>query len=308
MVDMDRLQDADLWSLLYGLDDTNQDICTKLDPYVTAKINDISNLSSAAYQLGCHNRDYLPLTRNKINSLFRNYICVWTQQNIANGGNENLTPSQYIDISRYAKWLDKDIIDKIIKIWLSKDSFYDEKHGWLSETVDVNSDLCVPVLQKLIKIYIKRKSRRNLKRIEDFFIKVGNVYLNEICSCIDLSTPTVKACLLNRDDVGEKYIISGLKAIAKLTTQKKVKTKINFSILGHLGPRSRLDAMKHLMGLLYWYYDSRKDTYQLPFTTVPTREEIAEFLFPCSIKYNSEVIGLMERYDELINKKEEDHV
>lgn len=308
MVDMDRLQEADLWSLLYALDDTNQDICAKLDPHIAAKINDTYNLSSAAYHLGYYKNDYLPLTKSKINSLFRNYIHVWVSQNMGDFGKKYLIASQYQDISRYARWLDKDIINEVTEIWLSKDDYYDERHGWLSEVVDMNDDLCIPVSQKLIKIYTTRKSRRNLKRIEDFFVRVGTSHLGKICEQMDSSTPTIKACLLGRDDIDEKYTISGLKAIAKLTTQKKVKTKINFSMLKRLGPRSRLDAMKHLVGLLYWYYDSRKDTHQLPFTTIPTREEIAEFLFPCSIKYNSEVSKLMERYDELINKKEEDHV
>ena len=73
-------------------------------------------------------------------------------------------------------------------------------------------------------------------------------------------------------------------------------------MLKHLGPKSRLDAMKQLLGMLGYYYSSNK--YQHPFKTLPERSDVLEFLFPCSLKYNDQVKELVKRYDELTRQKE----
>lgn len=124
----------------------------------------------------------------------------------------------------------------------------------------------------------------------------------------------------------EKYVPKALKALGKLTGQRKIDAKIDFSTLQQLGPRERLNTMQQLLGtfdgcyrlMLYYkknagnntndyYYRQYKERYErsginngLPFKELPSKEEIEQFLFPCSLKFNKEVSDLMARYNELI--------
>ena len=81
--------------------------------------------------------------------------------------------------------------------------------------------------------------------------------------------------------------------------------------------------MKQLMGLFNSFYKFQKkygDKYyysyrlsdarskyeelknKVPFKKTPTKEEVEQFLFPCSIKYNDEVIELIKRFEEIQNQ------
>jgi len=157
----------------------------------------------------------------------------------------------------------------------------------------------MPVLEKLIKLYKKKKSKSRIEDIYDMFQNIDVQNLSKACELMAKSTPAVTAGLLNREDVPEKYIIKGLKALSKLSKQRDIKVKIDFKTLEHLGPKSRLDAMKQLMGIMNSWYRLKQT--ELPFKENPTKESIEKFLFPCSFKYNEEVSKLLKRFDEITN-------
>ena len=105
-------------------------------------------------------------------------------------------------------------------------------------------------------------------------------------------------CLLARNDLPEEYVIMGLKSISKLSRQRNVALEIDLDALKNLGPKSRLEAMKQLLGLVYSY--NRIKPTKLPFKNTPNREDIEKFLFPCVLKYNEEVSLIIKRYEELV--------
>jgi hypothetical protein len=120
------------------------------------------------------------------------------------------------------------------------------------------------------------------------------------CEALSSGTPAVSAILLSRNGIPEDFTIKGLKAISKLSKQKNINIKISFDMLKHLGPRSRLDAMKHLLGIITNCNSKQRE---LPFTKLPMREDVEFFLFPCSIKYNSEVVELVEHFSNLTGQR-----
>ena len=130
------------------------------------------------------------------------------------------------------------------------------------------------------------------------FQKVNDDNLDEACELLANSTPAIIACILNRDGISEKYVVMGLKALSKLTKQRNIMVKLDFNALEHLSPKGRLEAMRHLMGIINKWGSRPKE---LPFKTMPTKYDIERILFPCSMKYNEEVTNLLKRFDEISN-------
>jgi len=305
---MSDLENAELWELAYDLDPYNADKCAEVDPHLANKIEDINDLSQIYYYL-CYGsvQKNLPATRNKVNQLFL----------------EELKKGEGIDwfkFRRFYDWLGTDIKQQLAEKWLDDDESAADT-VWVVNTTDFTSEIGIKILEKLTKIYKKRKSKQNIHLIETIFVSLDKDFINDASKILASSTPAVAASLLRRSDIDEKHTLKGLKALSKLSKQRDVEIKIDFDMLQHLGPKGRLDAMKQLMGMFdkyykwqqqyntqdnRYYYRRRKPKerkYDLPFKEVPSKDDVEKFLFPCSLKYNDEVVAMMERYNELVNLK-----
>ena len=307
---MTDFETAELWELAYELNPHNAESCLKIDPYLADKIECLKDLFQIFYYL-CYGKiqNNLPETKKKINQLFREEL-----------KNENIN---WHNLKRFCNWLDEDVKYKLIKVWLEDDK-HNAQSSWVVDTFTVGElrtgDMGLKVIDKLTKLYKKNKSRKSIALIESLFNSIDSQFVDNACEIISKSTPAIVASLLRRTDINEKYTIKGLKALSKLSKQRNVNIKIDFDMLKHLGPKGRLDAMKQLLGMFdkhfkwqqqhhpsanydIYHYKCRKPkevTYELPFKKIPEREDIEIFLFPCSLKYNSEVVAMMKRYDELV--------
>ena len=309
---MTDFETAELWELTYELSPFNVESCLKIDPYLADRIECLKDLLQVFYYL-CYGKiqNNLPETKKKVNQLFREEL-----------KNEDVN---WYNFKRFRDWFDDDIKCELVKTWLGDDK-HNAQSSWVVDTFTVgelrDGDMGLKVIDKLTKLYKKNKSRKNVTLIENLFKSLDSRFVNDACEIVSKSTPAVAASLLRRTDISEKYTIKGLKALSKLSKQRNVDIKIDFDMLKHLGPKGRLDAMKQLMGMFdkyfkwqqenlpnaatyydKYYYNRRKPkevTYELPFKKMPEREDIEIFLFPCSLKYNSEVVAMMKRYNDIV--------
>lgn len=271
--------------ILMNLNPGDKSLCAQLDPHLANKIVDLESTAEVFYYLCYGNaHEVLPQTRDKLNSIFENHI-------------DNNDTLDWWRIEAYKRWLNEGVKKKVLEKWIDSD----EHFTWIVEIMSSVGDLAVPALNKLSKCYKKRRSIQNAKAIETLFLSIDGEHVDEACEIVSSATPAISVCLLSRNDVNEKYTLKGLKSLSKLSRQRSIETKIDFSMLGNLGPKARLDAMKQLLGMLDSYY-AMKQT-DNPFTKTPSRDEVEEFLFPCSLKYNEQVVELMSEFDKLIQDK-----
>jgi hypothetical protein len=184
----------------------------------------------------------------------------------------------------------------------------------------------VPILMRLLEDYKRNKRHSAVRKVSSLFMAVNAVNLDAACKVLAKGSPMFQALYLKRKDLSARYVLRGIKALSKLTTQKDIEVEVDFTLLGKLGPVGRLQAMQQLLGMYdgyYRYYQSRQRIYgesyytnhakqlyeeygrhRLPFKVMPTREEVELFLFPCSIRYNERVIKLMEKWDDLVRRVE----
>jgi len=313
---MTNYAEASLWDLAYNLDPTNKDLCTHIDKHLANKLEDMESLLEIYYYL-CYGEMHtlLPATKTKINELLSKEL-------------EKSDEIQWWQFKNFAKWFEGDLKETLAKEWLDNDTA-DLDVAWMVNSLDSNVDTNLKILSKLVRMYKKKKSIETVKVLERIFIEMEPDRIDEACAIIVKSTPAMAASLLRRNDIPEKYTLKGLKALSKLSKQRDLNIQIDFDTLKHLGPKARLDAMKQLMGMFDKYYQFRQTVdpnnygygyrykerrlkakskeYSLPFKEVPKRAEIEKFLFPCCLKYNDEVVSMMERFDELISQKEEEN-
>jgi len=312
---------ASLWDLAYNLDPTDKNLCTNIDGHLANELKDMDSLLEIYYYL-CYGDMYtlLPKTKNKINDILLNEI----------ESKENIKWWQF---KNFVLWLDDGLKTALINEWLINDDM-DLDGNWMVSFIKNNTGINLKVLDKLTRTYKKKKSAQSIKIMESIFIDFDKDHIDEACQLLAKSTPAVAATLLHRNDIPDKYTIIGLKSISKLSKQRNINIQIDFNMLKHLGPKGRLDAMKQLMGMFdkYYqfkreqearqsannlsyqnYYNSHKERqlkinakkFNFPFKEIPKREDIERFLFPCSLKYNDEVVSMIKRFDELVNQKGE---
>lgn len=277
-------ENANIFDLLSELNPGDQEKCAVLDKHIASKFIDVESLAEAYYYT-CYGdlHTVLPETKKKINSILE----------------DNLTSSDNVDWWRfeaYKSWLDDNLKEKLTEAWLKDDT---AKCIWIADSIPSDSPLSVPALSRLTSVYKGRRTTDNLKAVELLFSSISSKYLEEACKTVSASTPAIAVCLLSREDVDEKYTLKGLRALSKLSKQRSVKSKVDFKMLGHLGPKARIDAMRQLLGMLS-SYNKQKDNN--PFVDVPSRDEVETFLFPCSLKYNDQVVELIKEFDSLVNK------
>lgn len=314
--------DQNLYRLVYDLNPSDPESCSDLDPKIAEKLESLDDVYEISYYLcyGDSNKNF-PEIKKRINNLIAQSID--DSEDIANDIN-------WSGLNGLASWLEPATQTKLANAWMDNEGMGADTL-WLLEFIDDITVSNVKILSRLTDIYKKKKkSRQVIKLIENIFANVSSDNLEEACKIISKATPAVKAGLLRRKDIPEKYTIGGLRALSKLSQQKEFDIEIDFNTLAHLGPKGRLDAMKQLMGMFdrhykymkkyqnntgsyysnYYYnravrnYNQSKTKYKSPFKTEPTRDEVAKFLFPCCLKYNDEVVTLMERYDEIVNQTE----
>ncbi len=307
--------EASLWDLAYYLDQTKPDVCAEIDLPLSEKLDDMDRLMEIYYYLCCGDmHKLLPKTRARINELLLNEL--------------NDSQPQWWQFKNFVNWLDEDLKQSLASEWLNNDAS-DLDDVWMANSLFSDTETNLKILQKLVRMYKKKKSTETVKVIERIFGDVETARVDEACAIIEKSTPAVSVSLLKRNDISEKYTLKGLKALSKLSKQRDLDIKIDFDTLKNLGPKARLDAMKQLLGMFDKYYQFKKNVdpnsygygyswkerrlknkakeYSLPFTEIPKREDVEKFLFPCSLKYNDEVVSMIERFNELISQKEEDN-
>jgi len=278
-------QELTFWDLVYNIDATKKSRCKVIDPLLAQKLNTIDDLIPAGYYLNVAGLpELMPETKVKINDIIKKII----------------TPEKSIptyQLRSFTKWLDYSARQAIVDVWINTSKSLDP--GWIvDQAILIDGNRQLKVLEKLVSMYGERKSKYRVNNVEAIFKALEKDYVVDGCKLLTKSSPALSACLLSRQDIQEEYVILGLKSLSKLSRQRKP-MEVDFFALKSLGPRSRLDAMKQLLGLtqLYGVYLE-----VLPFKVIPTKEEIEEFLFPCSIKYNDEVSSVMKRYEELVKK------
>jgi hypothetical protein len=305
------------------------------DRKVAAEIKKIQSLNDINFdyivQIGC----YYPRASKALDRLFAKFC--------RGASNEDEHDAVWMAAVRYGN---SRFFKDNTKILLLKSWVYGKKNQahyyWYDENVVdyvklydfKNKAFTYDLLVRLVGYYKSSRNYSILHHIEKTFLNIGKRRLDDACKLMSNATPAIRACLLQRSDISnDKYILLGLRALSKLSSQRKINVKIDLSSLSKLGPKSRLDAMKQLLGMFDEYlifmknkkhdpvfanyygldYKSNHErslerefknkNYELPFKEIPTREQVQLFLFPCMIKHNEEVAELMKRFDDMIIKR-----
>lgn len=278
-------EELSLYDVLYKLDYTKINRCEAMDPILESKIEDVDTVLSLGYHLNNTALvDRLPKTKIKINQIVQKAI------------EDNLFLDSY-RLGGMRSWLNSKIHNALARKYL-KDKSWDIK--WIIKSVEhLDNDVLLDLFDDIFTSYTKRKSRYDIERLELVFKNLKND-VEKCAEKLTQGTPALSACLLSRNDIQEKHIIKGLKSLSKLSRQRATEVKIDFNMLKNLGPKSRLDAIKQLLGMNLGYLDPNR---VIPFKEMPTKEDIETFLFPCSLKYNEEVSRIIERYENIIAKE-----
>lgn len=268
---MENFENLDISSLAIQLSPLNYN---ELDPHLAEKIN-IDYIRYGAWFI--HIATYyenIPLFNKKVNELVYKFL-------------EDSDNAFNISYYRLNKILDNKNISLILSKWISLNPTYIIEWAFRAG----ETDLCVETIKKIIDIYNDRKSRAYINYIKNIFININNKDLfNNACNLLSDSTPAVKAILLCREDIDKKFVLNGLKALSKLSSRKRLNIKIDINNLLELSPKTRLNAMKHLIDSMYYYRTN-------PFSKIPTDKEIKELLFTCSFKYNEQTSSIIKKFE-----------
>ena len=305
---------SSLWKLAYELYSVKEEKeCLELDPFLAAKFESAQDIYGASSYLRHGNPIFFPATKDKINKLI--YDLILSNAECAD-----------FEFGRLHAWLDISTKDLMVARWLNNGGANTYKlYSGFEIVVDIFSSSVarrIEILEKLIKMYKTHQFGKPIDVMSKLFVLADIENIEKYCEVIAKGTPLIQSVFLKRGDLPEKYVLKGVKALSKLSSQKSFDNKIDFNILAKLGPSGRLKAMQQLLGLfdryyqkmIYYknvrpddyYYNRYKSYYEsfgkrsMPFKQVPTKEEMEKFLFPCSIKYNDKVSQLMEKYEELL--------
>lgn len=214
---------------------------------------------------------------------------------------DNLKKSSLI-VKALLPWLSDDTILNVVQSSITDEEFlrfYNCAYDVVNKAFDLKPEMINTALNTSIGIYSKHPKLDYLEGIKFMFQSAPLSELDNMCKILCSGTPTVASCLLSRSDISDEYILVGLKSLSKLSKQKSISVKINIEMLKKLGPKSRLDAIKQLLGLMKY---GGRTTPSMPFDPIPSKDQLRDFLFPCSIKYNSEVSDVMSKFSEILNQ------
>ena len=311
----------DVWDYIYLLDRSDRNDLAKADVKVAEALDSMDRLSEVRFILYRYidkaKRGLLPKIKGRVNELSRKVL-------------SERRGVDWYEMLSYYDWWERDVKIEVVNRALSKDgaievgdfkAFVLEKG---KDVYDVMERLHERIIDKLLIIYKRRKSWSAVECIEIAFREAPAESVEVLCKALSNSPPSVKVCVLCRNDITPEYIMVGIKALSKLTTQRDVVVKLEFGLLHRLGPRDRLLAIRQLFGMLgstyrnwMWLknsgyvesyrrqafkekYDRFVAEYVSPFVTNPTKDEFGELVFACSIKKSEEVSEILNRYDELI--------
>ncbi len=281
-----------LWEDLFIVSSNSKDILENKfnvdDAIIASKINSLDNIieCNSFFAWNYNLQEKMPLTKTKFNNILKEHI---------DAGGAKDFPSWFI--SSLSAWLEDSTRKLLLDKWLADDQNNGIDLPWLLRYAEQDNELYLKILKKLVKSYKDNKSYENINNINDLFNKIESKNLDEACAVLSEATPGIAVCLLSRADISDDYVLQGLKSLSKLSKQRTINIKLDFEMLAKLGPKARLDAMKQLLGLFSKWYAKKNGV--LPFKTIPNKEEVANFLFPCSVKYNKEVSDVLQKFDEI---------
>lgn len=271
---------SDALSIAFDLDVRDKDLCVSLDNKLAHSLTSVDDIKDIYFYLRCGDLyRIMPSTKQKINSLL--------EKELSNEVDWDL-------FNRVQYWLDDNIRTYLLDLWLHG-SELKATSTWIVRNIPTTHKEIVTILSRFVDIYKSKRTQANLETIESIFSNIPSEKLKEACEVVKKATPAIASILLTRE-VEDEYTLAGLKAVSKLSKQKNINIKIDFDMLKHLGPRARLDAMKQLTGIMSKWGRTHKN---LPFKSIPEKKDVELFLFPCSIKYNQEVIELVEHFCNL---------
>lgn len=235
-----------------------------------------------------------PKTTCKINAIIKKEISDYS----------NLTIDWYL-VNGISNILNNEVSSKIIDRYINSIGPYSWSiFYYVKNEEPINLDL----LKYSLNQYKTHKMSAHYKNIQLSFQNLNPKDVSNASELLFDSTPLIQTLLLERDDIDEKYILPALRSQSRLKTKGNVKTKIKFDMLKRLTPKGRLEIVKHLTGFnkRYSYYSKYKVA---EFERMPTKEELAEVLFACSMEYTQEVSEIVKYYDdnyvELLKQRKE---
>jgi len=232
-----------------------------------------------------------PKTKNKINEVIFKYL---------NGPIE----SRYVrELDSLIECLNDDVKDRAVELMLDGTLIFDWQ---ITKFVRQNNSRCLTLIESFIGKYKNGKFYWSTC-VRDVFEKLRLEDLDAGCSTLAKTTPALQVLLLSRQDIKEEYILVGLKALGKLKNPKQIAVRIKIEMLKRLAPKSRLEAVKQIIG--YAENDWRKQNWYnrkpaVEFEITPTKEEFSELLFPCSIQFNEQVSKIVQHYDKYLERLE----
>jgi hypothetical protein len=240
----------------------------------------------------CHYTEALkkcPKSSAKINQVVLNYLC---QPEASYDYNIDCLSVLFSDAVK----------DKVVELFISGQfSISFRAH----ELLRFNGPNCLTLLARFIDKY-KNSSIHWHKSVCAAFQCVGPEDFDSACKLLSECSPNLQAILLTRPDISEQYMLIGLRALTKLKNPKTVRAKIKYDSLKKLGPKGRLEVVKHLIGFSK-NWRNRNWYMQLPpveFEITPTKEQFSELLYSCSMLYNDQVVETVSYYDFYLERLE----
>lgn len=303
------------YGLIRLLGSKGEDLDKRVDEHILSRCNEYRDIGLDTYWVSLDKIKYLPKTQQRINDLVIGHY---------------KERGDYFSYGGYAKWFTDDTKTFFLKEWIKSE--YNKADQWMMKDLDFcPNDMKLNVLAKLIEVYNGSRSKKNLGYIQEIYQRISDDNVAAACAIISSASSAVQPILLAREDIDDEYVISGLKALSKLSRQRKMDINIELKSLSRLGPKARLGVMKQLFGMHSQYYKFKKKQKEnpnsyywnnswrerkirrksvvvdnLPFKNIPNRQDIEEFLFPCVMLYHEDVAAVLERFDELVIKEKKD--
>lgn len=257
----------------------------ELDEALSSKLNDIELFKHLWYQ-SCYISSY-PKTAAKINEIILEFL-------------KQPNDQHWSKIYGLVEYLTREVKVKLLDCFVAGSSIPSYQVAkYIVADYPHNFELLITFRDKY------RRSSSNYayyEGVKTAFINLRKEDLDKGCVALKESTPAIRSLLLLREDINEENMLAGLKALSKLSVGRKVGVKVKLDMLRKVSPKARLELVKHLIGYSsrgYYYYRRIKPA---EFEVLPTKEELAELLFACSLKHNDEVAKVVNYYETYLNR------
>jgi len=273
---------SSLWEIVCKINPGDRESCQAIDGDLAEKIESMEDIYSIYY--------YIPYQRSpdlfKKTSAKIDYLAIKYLENTENQIN-------WYKLKSIAQFFSNTTKEKMVERWLQAPD--QNSARYISELIPEDKEIVLTFLEKAIDVYKTKKSYENLAIVGETFRKITPTLLQKACAVLSTSTPAITACLLSRNDIAEDFTLNGLRSLSKLKARHSVQKTIKLEIFKNLGPRGRLDAISHLT------YEMLNNNFVL-LDPMPTKDELQVFLFPCVLKYNDEVVRVIQEYELALNQ------